>query len=278
MPDNNPKLTAQLQNTRGALMAERTNILQHMAELRAVLDMNSTQIEAADTLMLRFNPEHIALDVRSGPVAAPMVVVGRSALQLGSSVSEIAMAKPQASVETSKKASAPSPVPSRKIKGKKVPKRKLTVEEQIAAVDAAFAAKPERNPVSQAITDYFQKSGRNDTILKILESKGEPVNAATVAKDYKALYPLPEDTAEMRNLLSSRVSSALYYLKDRGQTTRIAAERTDGRPAENVRWELSKSYRSEARKARAARTKANDHSALDAQPMDDGVRLSGTAH
>ncbi|MCV9964281.1 hypothetical protein OIU34_20555 [Pararhizobium sp. BT-229] len=276
MPDSNPKLTMQLHNAREALLVERTDIFRRVQALQAELDMNSTKIEATDTVMLLFNPEHVALDVRSDADAAPMVVVGRRTLQLASSVADAAVSQPPAEAE--QKGSAK---PKDASKGKRnILNKKLSVKEQIAAVDAALGAKSERDPASQAISDYFRKSGRNDTILKILESKDGPVNAATVAKDYKALYPLPEDSAAMRTLHTSRIASALHYLKDRGQAIRIADERPDGKGAENVRWELSKSYRSELRKTTrtVGRSKSNGHSALGAEPTGGEVRIAVGAH
>jgi hypothetical protein len=275
MPDSNPKLTQQLRNTRDALLVKRTDIFQRMQALQAELDMNATQIESTDNVMLMFNPEHVALDVRSDADVAPMLVVGRRSLELASSVADTAVAQPAAAAE--QQASA-KPKDTTKAK-KNILNKKLTVKEQIAAVDAALGAKAERDPASQAISDYFRKSGRNDTILKILESKDEPVNAATVAKDYKALYPLPDDSAAMRALHTSRIASALHYIKDRGQATRIADERTDGKGAENVRWELSKSYRSELRKTRTVgRSKSNGHSALGLVTMGDEARIAVGAH
>lgn len=275
MPDSNPKLTEQLRNTREALLVKRTDIFQRMQALQAELDMNATQIESTDNVMLMFNPEHVALDVRSDADVTPMLVVGRRSLELASSVADTAVAQPAVAAE--QKVSA-KPKDTTKAK-KSILNKKLTVKEQIAAVDAALGAKAERDPASQAISDYFRKSGRNDTILKILESKDEPVNAATVAKDYKALYPLPEDSAAIRALHTSRIASALHYIKDRGQAVRIADERTDGKGAENVRWELSKSYRSELRKARAVgRSKSNGHSALGLVPMGDEARIALGAH
>ncbi|MCS4088546.1 hypothetical protein [Rhizobium sp. BK176] len=275
MPDSNPKLTQQLRSTRDALLVNRTDMIQRMQALQAELDMNATQIESTDNVMLMFNPEHVALDVRSNADAAPMLVIGRRPLQLASSVAEVAVAQPAAEAE--QKASA-KPKAATKAK-KTILDKKLTVKEQIAAVDAALGAKAERDPASQAISDYFRKSKRNDTILKILESKNEPVNAATVAKDYRALYPLPDDSAEMKSLHTSRVAAALHYIKDRGQAMRIADERQNGKGAENVRWELSKSYRSELRKARTGgRSKSNAQSLHGAEPMADDTKIAVGAH
>jgi hypothetical protein len=275
MPDSNPKLTQQLRSARDALLVKRTDIFQRMQALQAELDMNATQIESTDNVMLMFNPEHVALDVRSDAEVAPMLVVGRRSLELASSVADAAVAQPVA--EAQEKVS-PKPKVATKAK-KNVLNEKLSVKEQIAVIDAALGAHSERDRASQAISDYFRKSGRNDTILKILESKSEPVNASTVAKDYKALYPLPEDSAAMRALHTSRIASALHYIKDRGQATRIADERTDGKGAENVRWELSKSYRSELRKTRTGgRSKSNGHPVLGAEPTDDEARIAVGAH
>ena len=277
MPDSNPKLTLQLHNTREALLAERTDIFRRVQALQAELEINSTQIEATDTLMLRFNPEHVALDVRSDADVAPMVVVGRHTLQLASSVADAAVEKPGKTADAERKAVAPR---KKKTTGKKkLVDKKLSVKEQIAAVDAALGAKSERSPTSQAISVYFRNSGRNDTILKILESKKEPVNAASVARDYKALYPLPEDSAAMRTMHASRISAALHYLKARGQAIRVADERTDGKDGEtNVRWELSKSYRSALRKSRkAGRSQLNGHAVPGAEAADE-VRIAVGAH
>ncbi|MBY3157378.1 hypothetical protein HFO56_34190 [Rhizobium laguerreae] len=275
MPDSNPKLTQQLRSTRDALLVKRTDIFQRIQALQAELDMNATQIESTDNVMLMFNPEHVALDVRSDADVSPMVVVGRRTLQLVSSTADAPVAQPPA--EAGQNVQAKSKDAS---KGKRnILKKNLSVKEQIAVIDAALGARSERDPASQAISDYFRKSGRNDTILKILESKDEPVNAATVAKDYKALYPLPDDSVAMRTLHTSRIASALHYIKDRGQAVRIADERTNGKGAENVRWELSKSYRSELRKARVVRrSKFNSHSTLAAQPMGDEARIAAGAH
>lgn len=275
MPDSNPKLTQQLRSTRDSLLVKRTDIFQRMQALQAELDMNATQIESTDNVMLMFNPEHVALDVRSDADVAPMLVVGRRSLELASSVADATVAQPAAEAE--QKVSA-KPKVATKAK-KTILNKKLSVKEQIAAVDAALGAKAERDPASQAISEYFRKSGRNETILKILESKDEPVNAATVAKDYKALYPLPDDSAAIKALHTSRIASALHYIKDRGQATRIADERTDGKGAENVRWELSKSYRSELRKTRTAgRLKPNGHSVLGSDSTGDEARIAVGAH
>ncbi|MBY3432766.1 hypothetical protein HFN89_01070 [Rhizobium laguerreae] len=261
MPDSNPKLTQQLRSTRDALLVKRTDIFQRIQALQAELDMNATQIESTDNVMLMFNAEHVALDVRSDADVSPMVVVGRRTLQLVSSTADAPVAQPPAEAEQNVQAKSKDAS-----KGKRnILKKNLSVKEQIAVIDAALGARSERDPASQAISDYFRKSGRNDTILKILESKDEPVNAATVAKDYKALYPLPDDSVAMRTLHTSRIASALHYIKDRGQAVRIADERTNGKGAENVRWELSKSYRSELRKARVVRrSKFNSRSTLAA--------------
>lgn len=272
MPDSNPKLTQQLRNTRDALLAKRNDMIQRMLALHVELATNATQIESTDNVMLMFNPEHVALDVRSDADAAPMVVVGRRTLQLASSTADAPVAQPTAEAEQKVPAK-----PKKASTGKKTTlKKNLSVKEQIEAIDAALGAKAERDPASQAISEYFKKSGRNDTILKILESKDEPVNAATVAKDYKALYPLPDDSAAIRTLHTSRIASALHYLKDRGQAMRIADEREDGKGAENVRWELSKSYRSELRKNRTiGRSKLNGHSTGS---MGGEARIAVGAH
>jgi hypothetical protein len=274
MPDSNPKLTQQLRSTRDALLVNRTDIFQRMQALQAELDMNATQIESTDNVMLMFNPEHVALDVRSYGDVAPMLVVGRRSLELASSVADAPVSQPPAEAEQKVPAK-----PKTASTGKKnTLKKNLSVKEQIAAIDAALGAKAERDPASQAISEYFKKSRRNDTILKILESKSEPVNAATVAKDYKALYPLPDDSAAVRALHTSRIASALHYIKDRGQAMRVADERPDGKGAENVRWELSKSYRSELRKTRTVgRPKLNGHSMLGAT-MGDAARIAVGAH
>ncbi len=275
MPDSNPKITASLHSTRDILIGERNDILRRMTELQSVLEMNSAQIEAADTLMLRFNPEHVSLDVRTDLEVAPMLVVKRP-LQLASSTAiEAIPAAPIAPAE------ATSEQPPKAAKGKKTAKSakaKATAKEATSetAEEPNANGKPEkaqRSPVRQAISEYFAKTRRNDTILKILSAKDEPVNAATIASDYKALYPLPDDSAELKALHSSRISAALHYLKDRGQTNRIEME--DSKHGESIRWELSKSYRSELRKVRKA-TKINGHSFAPAAPI--AAVESATAH
>lgn len=272
MSDKKSKLTTQLHDARETLLVERSDIIRRVQELQAELDMNSSRIEATDTVMLLFNPEHVSLDIRSDVAAAPMLTVGRRTLELASSAADVSATQPAPS-KAERKTVAKTKAAT---KGKKsLSKKKLTVEEQIAAIDAALGAKAERSPESQAISGYFQKSGRNDTILKILESKDEPVNAATVARDYKALYPLPEDNSTMRNLHSSKVSSALHYLKARGQAVRIADERGDGKAGVNVRWELSKSYRAELRRAKSGGRPKTISPFPVASEQDDGdVRIA----
>jgi hypothetical protein len=270
MPDSNPKITQQLQSTRDALLAKRTDMVQRMLELQVELDMNTTQIESTDNVMLMFNPEHVALDVRSAADAAPMLVVERRTLQLASSTADAPVAQ-----TAEVKQGVPAKQKTVSTGKKNTLKKNLSVKEQIEAIDAALGAKAERDPASQAISEYFRKTGRNDTILKILESKDEPVNAATVAKDYKALYPLPDDSAAIRALHTGRVASALHYLKDRGQAVRVADDREDGKGAGNVRWELSKSYRNELRKNRTSgRSKLSGHSTLGVGSMGDDTRIA----
>jgi len=303
MPDSNPTLTASLLGTRDTLMNERSDILNRMRELNTMLEMNSTQIEAADTLMLRFNPDHISLDVRSDLEGAPLVVQHRTPLQLASTVSDSALAQAAAPAEVSARqspaaAEAPTPAKSGSKRGRKpgktadVKTAKKTrarasagktspdaIAEEAAAVDAVVAAKPERSPAYRAMVDYFKKSDRNETILKILESMQEPVSANTVASHYKALYPLPGDSAEIRNIFNGRVSSALHYLKARGQATRVADEKPGSRQGSNVLWELSKSHRAQARKGRLSagrKARMNGHPVLPAAA--DNAQLSGTTH
>ncbi|MNU89537.1 hypothetical protein D3C71_793790 [compost metagenome] len=287
MPDSNPKLTASLHRTRDVLLGERNDILNRIAELHSVLDMNSTQIEAADTLMLRFDPEHISIDVRTDLQAAPMLVVKRP-LQLASStaIEAIPSAVEAASEQPPK---AHKAAKTTKAKAKKAAKPTKTAKAKAHAKEAApeAAAEPsatepaageqtekaQRSPARQAISEYFHRTRRNDTILKILSAKDEPVNAATIASDYKALYPLPDDSAELKTLHNSRISAALHYLKDRGQAIRVEME--EGKHGESIRWELSKSYRSELRKGRKI-TKANGHSFAPAAQSAESV--SATAH
>lgn len=291
MPDSNPKLTASLHRTRDVLLGERNDILSRIAELHSVLDMNSAQIEAADTLMLRFDPEHVSLDVRTDIQAAPMLVVKRP-LKLASSTAIEAVAAPvaapvEAASEQSQKAEKVAK--TNKAKAKKAAKPAKTAKAKTHAKEAApettvgasatdpaaerQTEKAQRSPARQAISEYFHRTRRNDTILKILSAKDEPVNAATIASDYKALYPLPDDSAELRTLHNSRISAALYYLKDRGQAIRTEME--EGKHGESIRWELSKSYRSELRKGRRI-TKANGHSFTPAAQSPEAVSL--TAH
>jgi hypothetical protein len=277
MPDSNTKLTASLYSTRDILVGERNDILNRIAELHSALDMNSTQIEAADTLMMRFNPEHVSLDVRTDLEAAPMLVV-RHPLQLASSTAiEAITPTPAPRAETvseqplkAKAAKTTNGKTKKTAKPAKTAKAKSQTKEaaSVAVADASEAEsaaaelhgkteKAQRSPARQAISEYFHKTRRNDTILQILSAKDEPVNAAIVANDYKALYPLPDDSAELKSLHSSRISAALHYLKDRGQAIRVEME--DSKHGESIRWELSKHYRSELRKGRKA-IKANGHS------------------
>ena len=270
MADVNPELIMQLRNTREALSAERADITGRVQTLQAELDMISSKIEHIDTVMRLFSSEHIVVDLPSHIEVAEMLVGGDRNPRLDSSVADSeanSTALSETGVASKTKATS---------KGtKSLLKKKLTVAEQIEAIDTALGAKSERSPERQAISSYFKQSGRNDTILKILESKTEPVNAATVARDYKALYPLPEDSAAMKGLHTSRVAAALYYLKARGQATRLADERGDGKTGENVRWELSKSYRRDLRKGRTAfRSKASDQSAVAPEHAVDDVRVA----
>ncbi len=285
MPDSNPKLTASLHSTRDILVGERDDILRRIAELHSDLDANSAQIEAADTLMLRFNPEHISLDVRTNLEAAPMLVVKRP-LQLASSTAIDAIPASPAETVSEQSPEVAKPHKGKAKKAAKTAKAKSRAKETASkpAIEGAGAEEgtkskseraTQRSPARQAISEYFHKTRRNDTILKILAAKDEPVNAATVASDYKALYPLPDDTAELKALHSSRVSAALHYLKDRGQATRV--EREDGKHGENIRWELSKSYRSELRKSRKA-SKANGHSFAPPASSDESSQMSATTH
>lgn len=281
MPDSNPKITASLHSTRDILIGERNDILRRMTELQSVLEMNSAQIEAADTLMLRFNPEHVSLDVRTDLEIAPMLVMKRP-LQLASSTAiEAIPAAPAVPSEAAPEQPSKAAKAAKTTKGKKTAK---SAKAKTASKEATSEAteepnangtleKAQRSPVRQAISEYFAKTRRNDTILKILSAKDEPVNAAAIASDYKALYPLPDDSAELRALHSSRISAALHYLKDRGQAIRIEME--DSKHGESIRWELSKSYRSELRKARKA-TKINGHSFAPAAPI--AAVESATAH
>jgi hypothetical protein len=271
MADSNPKLTMQLHDARETLLVERTDIIRRVQKLQEELYANSSKIEATDNVMRLFNSEHISLDLRSHTESTSMLVVGDRTLNHASSIVHAeANATAASEPKAASKAKAASK-PKVAFNGKK----KLTVAEQIEAIDAALGAKSERSPERQAISSYFQKSGRNDTILKILESKDEPVNAATVARDYKALYPLPEDSATMKSLHASKVGSALYYLKARGQAIRLADERADGKTAENVRWELSKSYRRDLRRGRTAgRSKANEQSSVGTEQTGDEVRIA----
>ncbi|NTF17059.1 hypothetical protein G6L37_01275 [Agrobacterium rubi] len=292
MPDSNPTLTASLMGERNSLMSERADILRQMTELNSLLDMNSTQIEATDTLMLRFNTDHVSIDVRNDLEGSPLVVVQRTPLQLESSTSATAIEQATAPVqepETTEAAEATSTTEPKaeKAEAAKSPKKKsaapkkaakLTTEEEAAAVDAAVAAKPGRTPEMQAIAEYFQKSKRNETILQILRGMDEPVSSSAVAGHYRALYPLPNDSAQIRTLHNSRISSALHYLKDRGQAKRIAEDKADGARADNVLWELSKSYRSEIRKSRAStKTQLNGHASASKSPVDS-AQISGTTH
>jgi hypothetical protein len=270
---DNPKLTASLHSTRDILVGERSDILRRIAELHSVLDMNSSQIEAADTLLQRFNPEHVSLDVRTDLEIAPMLVMKRP-LQLASSTAIEAVSAPTVTEPASGLQSAETEAAAPKVKAKMkkvskkakaVSKAKKVASEPVAEAAEAAATgeqadkseKPQRSPARQAISEYFHQTRRNDTILKILAAKDEPVNAATIASDYKALFPLPDESAELKNLHSSRISAALHYLKDRGQAIRVELE--DSKHGESIRWELSKSYRSELRKSRKA-AKMNGHS------------------
>lgn len=297
MPDSNPTLTKSLMGERNSLMSERGDILKRISELNSMLDMNSTQIEATDTLMLRFNPEHVAIDVRMDLEGSPLVVVQRPPLQLESSTSQVAIeqaapvAEPKAKVasekapaktKTAKKTSTKKPAAKKaKTVAAKVEAPKLSTEEEVAAVDAAVAAKPERSLEMQAMSEYFQKSNRNETILQILRGMSEPVSAKTVAGHYRALYPLQDDSAKMRTLHNSRISAALHYLKDRGQATRSADEKGEGKLAENVRWELSKSYRTEMKRSKPSTKKAdkmNGHSPLPHQKQAEAPQSTMTTH
>lgn len=287
MPDSNPKLTASLHRTRDVLLVERNDILSRIAELQSVLDMNSTQIEAADTLMLRFDPDHISLDVRSDLQAAPMLVVKRP-LQLASSTAIEPIPAPVEAVseqlpKAHKSAKTTKAKAKKPAKPAKTAKAKASTKETAAEAAAEPSAtepaageqseKTQRSPARQAISEYFHRTRRNDTILAILSAKDEPVNAATIASDYKALYPLPDDSAELKTLHNSRISAALHYLKDRGQAIRVELE--EGKYGESIRWELSKSYRSELRKGRKI-SKANGHSFAPAAQSAEAV--SATAH
>lgn len=272
MADNNPKLTLHLHNTREVLLAQREDIFRRFQALQTELVSNSTEIEALDTVMHMFNPEHVAVDVRSDANVAAMLVVSRRTVQLEAGVSEAALGDTTAPTDADTKAAPAIKVTSAK---RKPMTKKLSVKEQIAAVDAALGAKAERSPVSQAISSYFQNTGRNDTILKILESKSEPVNAAMVTKDYKALYPFPDDSAEFRAMHAQRISAALHYLKARGQAERIATEKSEGKSGDNVSWELSKSYRNSLRKGRlTGRPKAADQTVSDAETIVEEPRLA----
>jgi len=291
MPDSNPTLTAALMGERAHLMGERNDILRKMSELNSMLDRNSTQIHATDTLMLRFNPEHVSIDVRTDLEGSPLITVGRTPLQIASSASQeaIEQAPPVAATVPEPEPKAAEPLqtltetkkPATKkaaVKGDKPAKQ--SVEEEVAAVDAAIAAKLERNPDMQAISRYFQNSNRSETILQILLAMEEPVSAKTIAGHYRALFPLPDDSTKMRSLHNSRISAALHYLKDRGQAERTVEGKGDGKQGDNVFWSLSKSYRNEVRKARFAgrREKVNGHSPVPPQASAEPPHMSGTTH
>ncbi len=287
MPDTNPKLTASLNSTRDILIGERSDILRRIAELHSALDMNSAQIEAADTLILRFNPEHVALDVRTDGDAAPMLVVKRPLLESSTAIEVIpstsaaapSSKKPAKAKATGAAKGKTATAKAKKAKSKSEANADAATTEAPASTGLSAADKmAQRSPARQAISEYFHKSRRNDTILQILAAKDEPVNAAAVASDYKALYPLPQDSSnELKGLHSGRIAAALHYLKDRGQVVRIADERGEGKHGENVRWELSKSYRSELRKGRRA-MKTNGHAGPLSIPAVDANQVAATTH
>jgi hypothetical protein len=261
MPDSNPRLTASLHGTREVLLREREEIARQFMELRARLETNSTEIEATDTLMRRFNPDHISLDVRTDLDATPLLHVTRS---LGVSTSPEAL-------KISKDDRLSDETPSDKSSGNKTksktnlkkPSKAKAVADTKAQTEDPTDRASRRSPAQNAIAEYFKNSPRNETILKILKTKKVPVSTSEIAEDYRALFPLPEELPGMKSLHNGRISAALSYLRQRGQAERVADELPDGR-AENIRWKLSKSYRTQLRK-----TKSGPRPSASTAPISD---------
>lgn len=292
MPDSNPTLTAALMGERTHLMGERNDILKKISELSSMLEMNSTQIEATDTLMLRFNPEHVSIDVRTALEGSPLITVARMPLQISSSASKEAVEQTPHVVAASSEPEPKVAEPLETMTGTKQPAMEKSTTGKVAVKGSkplkqsgkeetpAVAGEPERNPDMQAISRYFQNSNRSETILQILRAMEGPVSAKTIAGHYRALFPLPNDSTKMRSLHNSRIAAALYYLKDRGQAERSVEGKGDGKRGENVFWSLSKSYRNELKKASAAsrREKVNGHSSVPPQASTELPQMSGTTH
>lgn len=291
MADNKERFTNSLQNERDSLVKERAEFLRQMTALTQALEANASQIEAADTLILRHKPDHISIDVRTDLNGAPLVSYQR---ELGSSVSPEALTSQQTKPETTEVeqkadegAAKAKPVKQAKAKTttsktpktekpKSAPKGKAKPVAAEASETATEEVVDERSPERKAISEYFHKSNRNETILKILRSKSEPVNASTITNDFKALYPLPIDSNEMKAIHAQRVSAALYYLQSRGDVARFADERGDGKPGENVRWEITRQGRGatprKANKVYGSGKKA--HFTPPSQPTEAGIGMT----
>lgn len=292
MPDNKPTLTASLLGERDSLLDERNALIRRMQELSSMLDLNASQIEATDTLLFRFDPNHAPAVFERNLLTSTRMIEPQKPLAISSAHGSEASVDFASSTEPLPNAS--STVASTDISKKTKPTAKEANAKKASDPKAAAAAssredeansdnqkrKRERSAAEQSISDYFKASNRNETILQILRGMTEPVSAKTVSGHYRSLHPMASDTKEMRALHTSRVSAALAYLQKSGKATRIGIPKEDGRKGDNVVWTLSKSYRSDLKKSQSAGrpSKMNGQTPMAIQKTADATHVSGMTH
>lgn len=289
MPDNKPTLTTSLLGERDSLLDERNELIRRMHELSSMLDVNASQIEATDTLLFRFDPNHAPAVFERNLLSSTRILETQSTLALPSAkastdTTATGISEQEPITDTSvpaasrlrPKAKKTTQIDSGTSKATNAPTHEDVSTEQS---DSA-TRKRERSLEEQSISDYFKTSKRNETILQILRAMTEPVNAKTVASHYRSLFPLGLDTKQMRALHTSRVAAALAYLKTTGKVVRIALPKENGRSGPSVVWSLSKSYRSDLKKGQTAGrpAKMNGQASLGAKSSSDSIHISGTTH
>lgn len=255
MPDSNPALTTTLKMLRDGLLTQREALLREYNALKLRVEQNTVQVEAADTLILAHDPNHVSVDLRNAGETAPMVVVPHQPLQLTATtaetpasreadgvtvlttVSEAAAAKPEIPVVAEPKTVEPVGAVATTVPEVKKGKSKAA-EEPKAKVRKTKAPSVASKEI---IANYFTKMKRSDVLLDILSKSNEPIRAPAITSSFRELYPISIEDQDVKTMLSSRISATLYAMEARGQTIRTEKE-TAGKAAE-VFWVIDPVYR-----------------------------------
>lgn len=294
MPDSNPSLTSTLRMLRDGLLTQRESIQREFDQLKMKLDQNTTQIEAADTLILAHDPEHVTIDLHSGD-DAPVVHVPPRQLRIAAAAisHETAEAPAEAPVQVQAPATAPEPDEATAKPPVQTPEPEAVTEEHQPpqkskkgkSADEAKPAKVSKTKSpslasKQIIADYFGKMKRNEVILDILSASDEPLRAPTITNSFRDLHAINIDDHDVKTMLSSRISSTLYAMEARGMTVKTEKE-VEGK-ANQVYWTIDPVYRNKRERELAKNARKTGNRKQKSKPSDQASQAQSvtteTAH